>query len=40
MSPRAYDLVRQRVMRRASGTIFAESGAARKNLELALSEAR
>ncbi len=40
MSARAYELVRQRVLRRAAGTIFAESGAAGKNLELVLSEAR
>jgi phosphate transport system substrate-binding protein len=40
MRARAYELVRQRVLRRAAGTIFAESGAAGQNLELVLSEAR
>jgi phosphate transport system substrate-binding protein len=40
MSPRTYELVRQRVKRRAAGTLFADRGVLNRNLELVLSEAQ
>lgn len=40
MSSRTYELVRQRLARRAAGTLFADRRALDRNLELLLSEAQ